>query len=350
MISNEYEKQVILIVDDSMINREFLIDILDDQYQIIEAENGAKAVEILEELGEKISLVLLDIVMPVMDGFGVLDEMNRKSWIDSIPVIMISSENALDFLDRAYDLGVTDFIRRPFDPNIVLHRVANTITLYAKQRRLSEMVAEEIDKRDKNNRMMISILSHIVEFRNGESGLHTLHIRSITEKMLACMMKKSVVSLTEEEVSCIGVASTLHDIGKISIPESILNKPGRLTEEEFAIMKQHAPVGAEMLRGLMDQYDDMLLKKAYEIARWHHERYSGRGYPDGLVGDEIPISAQVVSIADVYDALTSERCYKKAFSHETAMEMILGGQCGVFNPVLLDCLQEIADDLRTSLK
>ncbi len=342
----EIAKQTILIVDDSAMNREFLLDILEDEYEIVEAENGVQALELLEEKNSIISLVLLDIVMPEMDGFEVLAQMNRRGWMESVPVIMISSENAYDIIDKAYDLGVTDFINRPFDPSVVQHRVANTIMLYVKQRRLSEMVMEEIAKREKSNSMMISILSHIVEFRNGESGLHTLHIRIITEKMLKCMQRKSIISLTEEEISCISMASTLHDIGKLSISEEVLNKPGRLTDEEFAIMKGHSAIGAEMLRSLKGEFDDPLLDRAYEIARWHHERYDGKGYPDGLAGDQIPVSAQIVSIADVYDALTSERCYKKAFSHETAMEMILAGQCGTFNPVLLECLQDIADDLK----
>ncbi|MBR5508770.1 MAG: response regulator [Lachnospiraceae bacterium] len=339
-------KETILVVDDSAMNREFLLDILEDKYKVIEAENGLQALEVLEEKGASISLVLLDIVMPEMDGFEVLVQMNQRGWMESIPVIMISSENAYDVIDKAYDLGVTDFINRPFDPNVVLHRVANTIMLYVKQRKLSDMVAEEIAKREKSNNLMISILSHIVEFRNGESGLHTLHIRIITEKLLRGLQKKSVISMSEEEISCISIASTLHDIGKLSISEEILNKPGKLTDEEFVIMKKHSSIGAEMLKGLKGEYNDPLLDRAYEISRWHHERYDGRGYPDGLAGDQIPISAQIVSIADVYDALTSERCYKKAFSHETAIEMIMAGKCGTFNPVLLECLQDISDELK----
>ena len=340
------QKQKILIVDDSELNRAILADMLDNEYEIIEAENGLQGVGLLQQRGAEISLVLLDIVMPQMDGFGVLQVMSDNHWIEDIPVIMISAESGSSHIERAYELGVTDFISRPFDALIVHRRVVNTIMLYAKQKRLANMVADQIYENEQRSSLLIDILSHIVEFRNGESGLHVLNVRTLTELMLNHLVQKTDrYRLSPSDISTICTASALHDIGKISIDEKILNKPGRFTPEEFQIMKTHAMTGAEMLENLPIHQDDPLVKVAYGICRWHHERWDGRGYPDGLKGDEIPISAQIVALADVYDALTSKRCYKDAFSHEQAVDMILAGQCGTFNPLLIECLKELAPDL-----
>ncbi len=341
------ERPEILVVDDSAMNREILADILSDTYRIVEAENGLQAVNLLGQENANFSLVLLDIVMPEMDGFQVLAYMNRFHWIESVPVIMISSETADSYIARAFEFGVTDYVSRPFNRDVIRRRVANTITLYAKQRHLAGMVAEQMYAREKSSRLMISILSHVVEFRNGETGLHILHINTITEMLLRQAAEH--YGLTEDDIFTITTASSLHDIGKMAIPDEILNKPGKLTAEEFAIMKTHSQLGASILNNLREQYTDKLLQTAYQICLWHHERYDGNGYPDGLKGEEIPISAQIVSIADVYDALTSERCYKKAIPHEKAMEMILGGQCGVFNPYLLECLVAISEDLKREM-
>ena len=344
------QKQKILIVDDSELNRAILADMLADEYEIIEAENGLQGVGLLQQQETDISLVLLDIVMPQMDGFGVLEVMAQNHWIDDIPVIMISAETGSSHIERAYELGVTDFISRPFDALIVHRRVVNTILLYAKQKRLVGMVADQIYENQQRSSLLIDILSHIVEFRNGESGLHVLNVRTLTELMLNHLVQKTDrYQLSASDISMICTASALHDIGKISIDEKILNKPGRFTDEEFAIMKTHSMAGAEMLENLPIHQDDPLVKVAYDICRWHHERWDGRGYPDGLKGDEIPISAQIVALADVYDALTSKRCYKDSFSHETAIQMILDGKCGAFNPLLLDCLRDFADDLPTHM-
>lgn len=343
-------KQKILIVDDSEINRAILMNILESEFDIIEAENGFEAVNILAESLESISLVLLDIVMPEMDGFEVLKTMNNYGWIKEVPVIMISAENTNEFVERAYDLGVTDYISRPFDSFVVHKRVVNTIMLYAKQKNLIELVAEQIYENEKNNNLMIDILSHIVEFRNGESGSHVLHIHSMSEILLKKLIKKTdKYNLTEKDISMISVASSMHDIGKIGIPGEILNKPGKLTDEEFAVMKTHSMIGASMIDEVTLYKDEPLVKVIYEICRWHHEKWDGRGYPDGLKGDDIPISAQVVSIADVYDALTSERVYKKAFTHEVAMKMILNGECGQFNPLLIECLEEVANIIKMEI-
>ena len=340
----------LLVVDDSEMNREILKEILGKEYQILEACDGEEALKMLEQYGTEISLVLLDIIMPKMDGFEVLAYMNRDKWIEDIPVIMISSEGSESYIRRAYELGASDYISRPFDTKVVYQRVINMIKLYAKQRRLIHLVTDQIYEKEKNNRMMTGILSQIVEFRNGESGLHVLHINILTQLLLEKLMRKSEnYNLSWSQQHMIATASALHDIGKIGIDEKILNKPGKLTKEEFEAMKQHTIIGARMLDRLEMYHDEEMMKYAYEICRWHHERYDGKGYPDGLKGEEIPISAQVVSLADVYDALVSDRVYKKAYSHEKAMEMILNGECGMFNPLLLECLVEIQDKVRKEL-
>lgn len=343
------EKQKILIVDDSEMNRALLVDILEEQYDVVEADNGAEAISLLSKQRTDFSLLLLDIMMPEMDGFEVLACINKYHWNDTFAVIMISADDSPVNIKRAYDLGAFDYISRPFDPTIVQRRISNTMFLYTRQQLLEKIIAEQFHEHEKNNKLMISILSHIVEFRNGESGLHILHVNTITKYLL-----KQLVQLTDQyplskaDISLISTASALHDIGKISISDAILNKPGRLTAEEFEVIKTHSMIGANMLLDLpIEQQEAPLVKVASEICRWHHERYDGNGYPDGLKGEEIPIAAQVVALADVYDALTSERCYKKAYSHEEALKMILEGQCGAFNPTLLLCLQEIAETLES---
>ena len=341
-MNNAAEKNArILIVDDSEMNRDMLSDMLSDDYDIVEAADGEEALSILKERVYDIDLVLLDIIMPAVDGFGVLDVMKRYHWIDNTPVIMISSETSQSYIRKAFELGVTDYILRPFDSFIIHKRVSNTLMLYRKQKKLLSALEEQVYENEKNNSMMINVLAHIVEFRNGESGMHVHHIKQLTSILLQNLIEKTdKYHLTENDILLISTASSLHDIGKISIDDKILNKPGRLTAEEFEVIKTHSVIGAEMLQDLHNTHNYPLFDKAYEICRWHHERYDGKGYPDGLKGEEIPISAQVTSLADVYDALTSNRCYKKAFSHEKAMEMILDGQCGAFNPVLLQCLKD----------
>ncbi len=346
MAQQKNSKYKILIADDSEMNRAILIDMLGEEYEFLEAENGRQAVELLEQHSTELSLVLLDIVMPEMDGFGVLQVMNQKQWIDDVPVIMISAESGSSHVERAYKLGVTDFVGRPFDAMIVHRRVVNTIMLYAKQKKLIGLVTNQIYEKEQHSALMIDILSHIVEFRNGESGLHVLHVRTLTEMFLRHLIQKSDrYSISRADVVAISTASALHDIGKIVIPDNIINKPGRLTNEEFTIMKSHALTGAEMLANLPIHKNEPLIQVAYDICRWHHERWDGRGYPDGLKGDDIPISAQIVALADVYDALTSVRVYKPPFPHEKAVQMILNGECGVFNPLLLECLIEISADI-----
>ena len=344
-------KSQILLVDDSNMNRMMLKEILGGDYSILEAENGQECLEKMQAEAGNIALVLLDINMPVMDGFEVLKAMNANHTIEDTPVIMISSEDSDAAIRRSYELGASDYVNRPFDARIVYRRVTNTIKLYAKQRRLVQMVSDQIRARENNTDTLVGVLSHIVEFRNGESGAHVRHIRIITEMLLHRLLEiSSNYSITAEQQDLIPLASALHDIGKIGIDEKVLNKPGKLTPEEFKVIQTHSMLGAKMLHDLDGFAEQPLLQTAYEIARWHHERWDGRGYPDGLKGDEIPISAQLVSLADVYDALTSERCYKKAFSHEKAVQMILNGECGAFNPLLLQCLTDMQTDLKVQLQ
>ena len=343
-------KYKILIVDDSEMNREILSSILGDEFDILEAADGKECISVIRKYGRDIALVLLDIVMPEMDGFEVLEFMNKHEWIDDIPVIMISSEDSAASVKKAYEMGVSDYINRPFDVEVVHRRVFNTIKLYAKQRRLIALITNQVYEKEKNNRILIEILSQIVEFRNGESGRHVLNVNIITGILLEQLTQitdKYNISWSDRLI--ITTAASLHDIGKIGIDEKILNKAGRLTPQEIEKIKEHTVIGASILENMELFKDEELVKTAYQICRWHHERYDGRGYPDGLKGEEIPVSAQVVALADVYDALVSRRVYKKSYSHEEAMKMILGGECGAFNPVLLQCLTEAQDKIKESI-
>lgn len=338
-------KEKILIADDSEMNQMLLEEILSDKYEYVMAKDGTEAVDILEK-NEDIDLVMLDINMPKMDGFGVLEIMNLRHWISEVPVIIISSESDVDFIRRSYDLGASDYISRPFDLTVVRRRVENTLMLYVRQKRLVRLVEEQVYEREKTNNTMINILSHVIEYRNNESGQHILHVRMMTDILLRRLIEiTDKYPLTETDISMIASVSALHDIGKISVPKAILNKPGKLDPEEWEIMKSHAAIGDSMLYDIGMQQSETLMNLAHEICRWHHERWDGRGYPDGLKGDEIPISAQVVAMADVYDALTSERCYKKSFDHATAIKMITNGECGAFNPLLIQCLLDVQDQL-----
>lgn len=356
----EYEKALldapaakprVLIVDDSELNRDLLKEMLRDRYEILEAADGEKGLALLYELGTKISLVLLDVVMPKLGGFDVLAVMQKERWLDDIPVMMISAEDSPAFIQRAYDMGASDYITRPFNMNVVRQRSDNITKLYAKQRRLLSLVSSQIQEKERNNHIISSILSEVVGLKYGESRKHILSVSRITELLLSRVMQRTNrYHLTWQDEALITNAAALHDIGKIGIDEKILNKPGKLTREEFEIMKTHTLIGAKMVEHLEAFREEPFVKVTYAICRWHHERWDGRGYPDGLKGDAIPISAQIVSIADVYDALTSKRVYKDAFAHEKAIWMILNGECGLFNPLLLDCLLDIKDSLKEELE
>ena len=347
-LEKEQVLQQILIVDDSDMNRAMLREILKDNYSILEAGNGVECLSCVEHMGSSLSLILLDLNMPEMDGFEVLAELSRLGYMDDIPVIIISGTDSTADICRAYDLGATDYIHRPFNTQVIYRRVSNTITLMAKQRRMAELVNRQIDRATKQQELMVDFLSRIIGYRSGESNPHFANISTLSALLLQALQKrKNHYGLTEQDCQLIATAAVFHDVGKIGIPESILLKPGKLTAEEFEVMKTHTLIGDNLIKSLEIYHDEPLLQMAAQICRWHHERYDGGGYPDGLKGEEIPICAQVVSIADVYDALTSARPYKPAFSSEKAIQMILNGECGVFNPVLVDCLLEVVSQQKT---
>lgn len=338
----ESSKQKILIVDDSEINRQMLAEMLKQDFDILEAASGEKCVDMLQEQGGEISLILLDIIMPGMDGFDVLEYMNENHWIEEIPVIIISKDNSLASVTKAYKMGASEYIGRPFDAQVIYQRVYNVIKLYAKQRRLIALVTEQIYEKEKNERMLVDLLSQIVELRNGENGIHVRHVHILTEMLLEQLVQKTDrYKLTWSDQLVITTASALHDIGKIGINEKILNKKDALTEREKELLQAHTMLGAAMLKNLDSYKEDELVKTAYEICRWHHERYDGSGYPDGLKGDEIPIAAQIVALADAYDKLIRDRVQSKGISHKEAMEILLNERSSEFNPILLECLSEI---------
>ena len=315
--------------------------------KMLEAADGLEGLDMLRRYGTEIALVLLDLLMPTLSGFDMLSLMAANQWLEEIPVVMISSENDADTIHRAYDLGVSDYITRPFDADVVSQRISNTIKLYARQRGLSNQVRDQIHEKERSNRLMLEIISEVVSARNGESGAHMRHLCLLTEVLLDTLVNKTKrYTLTPHERKVIVTASAFHDIGKMGIDEKILNKSGQLTEEEYIVMKSHTLIGASMLARLDHYRDEELARTAYQICRWHHERYDGGGYPDGLKGEEIPIAAQVVSIADAYDALISPRVYKEGFSHEQAMQMIRNGECGAFNPLLIECLEDSQSRIR----
>jgi len=338
----------VLIVDDVAMNRELLSAVLGDESDVREAADGLEALEILKE--EPFDLMLLDLNMPRMDGMTLLKETRNMPELANMPVIVISADDSLETLHRAYELGAVDYLPKKMDTEVIRRKVADTVLRSVKQKQLLKVLNDQVYERERNNRLMVMVLSNVVEFRNGESATHVQNINVLTEAILRTYIRKyGAGDLTEEDISLICLASSFHDIGKIAIDGSILNKPGRLTDEEFETIKTHTTIGADMLSRIEGWQEYPVMRYAYEIARWHHERFDGRGYPDHLHGDEIPLSAQVVAVADVYDALISERVYKPAYSHETALEMIFDGKCGMFNPKLLMCLEECKDEIRGSV-
>ncbi len=340
------ERPNILIVDDSELNREILASILGNEFNIIEADSGEACIACLRNYGTRLSAVLLDIVMPGISGFDVLSYMNANRLIEEIPVITITGDESDQSIRRAYELGVSDYIGRPFDVKVVYRRVVNTIQLYSKQRRLIKRVTEQVREKEDDSRIMVGILSQIVEFRNGESGRHGIMIRELTRKILERLaLKTDRYHLNARDIDLISNASALHDIGKIAIDKSILNKSGKLTPEELELVKSHTVIGADMLWGLEEYRNEPLVRYAWQICRYHHEHYDGSGYPEGLKGEDIPIAAQVVAVCDVYDVLVSKRVHKDMFSHEKAMQIICGEKKEAFNPILLECLQEMSDEL-----
>ena len=349
-------KNKVLIVDDALINRDILKEILKDTYDILEAEDGKTALEILDAENNEISAILLDLLMPVMDGFQVLEELNARKVIEKIPVLVISGENSTQNEQRCFELGIADFIGKPFNAHLVRKRVQNAAEHYAYRNELEAKVEEQTNVLRKayrtlknqaeqlmrRNQDIIEILGTVVEYRNMESGEHVKRVGEYTRILAETfMVVYPEYGLTQDKINVIVSASALHDIGKITIPDSILLKPGRLTKEEFEYMKSHTTRGCELLESMKNVLDTQYRKVSYEICRHHHERFDGKGYPDGLAGDTIPLTAQLVSVADVYDALVNERCYKDAFSPEEAFHMIVNGECGVFSPRLMEVFRKV---------
>lgn len=348
----------VLIVDDSELNREILIEILQDDYDTVTCNDGKQALDIIYREHEKIAVILLDLMMPVLDGYGFLEAIYGTQYMNDIPILIISGENEVQAEQRCFELGVSDFIKKPFDSTLVKKRVKNITEMYLYKNNLEEQVKKQTDiinrqydilkehaeKLASNNVKIIEVLGNIVEYRNLESGEHIQRVKLYTKILGEQMMKDyPEYKLTPEKLEIIVSASALHDVGKISIPDSILLKPGRLTDEEFEYMKQHTTKGCDIIDSMPDIWSDEYQKACYEICRHHHERYDGRGYPDKLKGDEIPVSAQIVSLADVYDALVNERVYKKAFPKDKAYEMIMNNECGVFSPKIYECFKKVRE-------
>lgn len=344
-------KEQLLIVDDEEVNRAILNMMFNSDYEILEASDGAQAIEQIEK-SENLCLILLDVIMPVMDGFGVLEYMEKNELIDKIPVILITSMTPQESEEKAYTYRVADVMRKPFEPNIVKRRAKNIIELYQSKKNMEIRLKEQeqqIRQQEKkirdSNEFMIDALSSVVEFRSVETGDHIKRIKYFT-RIIAKYMAKYFpkYGLTQTHIDQIARAAALHDIGKIGIPDAILLKPGRLTPEEFEIMKTHTTIGCGILEAFKNTYTDEFYQYCYDICRYHHERWDGNGYPDRLEGEEIPISAQIVSIADVYDALVSDRVYKSAYSNSIAYDMILSGECGQFSPDVIECFELAKED------
>lgn len=345
------DERKLLIADDSELNRAILVSVLEKNFDILEAADGKEAIATLAAHEGNIAALLLDVVMPEADGFEVLEEMNRRGWIDEIPTIMISVETGGSYIDRAFQLGAADYVSRPFVPNMIRRRVINAILLHTKTRKLTGLIADHFYRRERNTDILAAILGYAVEARSGERGTHMTNVSRITGLLLHRLLERTDrCPIGPEDIETVCIASSLHDIGKLLIPEGILTKPTALTPGEFDIVKQHTRLGAKIISDLPIYQNETIIKYALEICRWHHERWNGEGYPDGLKGEDIPIAAQVVSLADAYDALTSKRCYKEALSHEKSLEMIRGGECGNFNPLLLECLNESSELLRQELQ
>lgn len=350
----------ILIVDDSMFNRQLLCDILKDEYAIVEADNGRKALEIIEEQKNDIIAVLLDIVMPEMDGVAVLKELSDKQYLEDFPVLIVTGEQDMNLVAECFDYGISDFIRKPVNTDFVKPRVKKLVELYEQKNSLKEisqkqtltmrsqykLLQQQAARLKKSNEKIIDVLGTVVESRNMEDGTHVKRVKEFTRILAVHMMEDyPEYELTEEKIGVISSASVLHDVGKITIPDSILLKPGKLTEEEYEYVKSHSIRGYDIINSITGVWDEEYVRYSCEITRYHHEKYDGSGYPDGLKGDEIPISAQLVSIADCFDSLISESVYKSAIPFEEAFTMILQGECGVFSFKLLECFRKAKKEL-----
>lgn len=345
----------VLVVDDVEINRDILEGILEEDFEVLTAGNGVEALQVISE-NKDISVVLLDLIMPRMDGFSVLEELKNRDLLRRLPVIIISGDDSVENETRCFDFGIADFVKKPFNAAIVKHRVHNVVALYSYRNQLEDKVAEQTkelsvqneqlkkqtERLAESNQKIIDILGTVVESRNLESGQHIQRVKTYTEILAKQMMEDyPEYGINQHMIDVMVPASALHDVGKIAIPDNILLKPGRLTSDEFEVMKSHTTRGCLILDNIQGAWDEEYAKMTYEICRHHHEKYDGKGYPDGLAGDDIPVSAQIVSVADVYDALVNERVYKDAFPKDQAFNMIINGECGTFSPKLLECFRKV---------
>lgn len=355
----ENTRSTVLVVDDNELNRELLIDMLDEDCNVLEACNGIEALRLVEEDPGRLNAMLLDLVMPEMDGNAVLETMRARGLTDRFPILIITGENSVEIEARCLQLGASDFIHKPFRPELVRHRLNNAMALFTYKNNLEEQVARQTQqlrqqadelraqnaKLTKINADTIELLSNVVEARSLESGTHVKRVKKFTRCLAKQVMARfPEYGLTPELLERIEIASSMHDIGKISVPDAILLKPGKLTPEEFAEMKRHTVYGVKVLEDSRHLWSTDYYQMSVNICRHHHEKWDGRGYPDGLAGDDIPIEAQIVAVADCYDALTTERVYKKAFTPDEAFRMITGGECGAMNPKLLECLTLCRED------
>lgn len=351
----------IMLVDDNDINRGILAEIFKDKYNIIEASDGSEAVRLINQESSKLAAILLDVIMPGMDGYAVLEAMvNHDNLNERIPVLMITADTSTEAERTSYEKGAADVIHKPFDPVIVDRRVSKAIELYDHKNNLETKVDDQtrilkkqfiyLKKQEErlrySNEKVIDTIATIIEFRNMESGYHLKRIKGFVRILaLTAMNNYPEMGLTPHMIEVLTQASAMHDVGKISVPDSILLKPGRLTSEEFEVMKSHTTRGCEIIEKLKDIQDKEYYEACLDICRHHHERYDGRGYPDGLKGEENSIGAQLTAIADVYDALVSDRVYKSAYPVDKAYDMIKNGECGVFSPKLLACFEFARPDM-----
>lgn len=342
-------KYTILIADKNIDNKSQLENLLGQSYDYLFASNVNEVIEKFKN-EQDIDLLILNTEKIDSDELRVLNYLNETNLINKLPIMLIVQYGNNALIEKAYSLGITDLILTPFNPNVVRHRVKNTIDLFNNQKKLINVVEKQIKEREETNDAMINIFSNVIELRNHESGAHTMHVQVITNLLLKELVKLTdKYKLSESDITLISSLAAMHDIGKITVPESILNKPGKLTDEEWVIMRNHTVSGYEILCNSNIDQNSKFMKYAKEIVRHHHEKFDGRGYPDHLIGDEIPISAQVVSLADCYDALTSVRCYKKAYTHDEAVAMLLNKECGEFNPILIEAFKRIESELRADL-
>ena len=350
-----------LVIDDISINRDILSDLIEDEFDVLEASNGIEALKQMEMHLREIEVVFLDLMMPEMDGFAVLEEMKKRGWTNMIPVLVVTGDESNQVEKRCLEYGISDFIRKPFNEATVKVRSRNAVNLFRLKNNLEAQVAHQTKELQKQynalkrlNEDIIDLLGGVVESRNQESGLHVYRVKGFSEIIAADIMEHyPEYGLDTHAVEMISIASVLHDVGKIMISDSILLKPGKLTDEEFSIMRRHSEYGVEVLSRARTIWNSEYRKYCEEICHYHHERYDGRGYPKGLVGDEIPISAQIVSLADVFDALTCDRVYRKALSYDEACEMIETGKCGAFSEKILESMKRCRqpmEELSTLLK